>query len=365
VNVPMQIIRYVENAKENVAQASQPDSTERLGLSHVTVKVLKKLQTEARTEGPEVPVPGEAHLGEDDPNHEEVTVKPQWKVIKASYDDLRDIPRLNFTGCIFDSMYLLDKEKCPDALRKGEVQKFLEDFNAKTSSPAWSILIFCGFAQWNCFFEAVDSFCSGRAERAMWHKQGCNINPNRAVRFNDVEVAVLGFHMKDKAAGMDVADVRRPAWTCDFDFTDERVNRASLIRGFPVVQQMFKRDGKTVNPHQKPQALLTEMINVHMLGDDPTNTDDNGHPFNWILDACCGVGSTSMAALRAGMNVIAFDNDPFMVSSTGMRLNNFEDEPDATEETRASKKAEEEEVAAQPTEPPADMQDQTDEGQGS
>ena len=55
-----------------------------------------------------------------------------------------------------------------------------------------------------------------------------------------------------------------------------------------------------------------------MLGEDPTATDENGHPKNWILDACCGVGSTSMAALRSGMNVIAFDNDPYMVSSASM-----------------------------------------------
>ena len=92
-----------------------------------------------------------------------------------------------------------------------------------------------------------------------------------------------------------------------------------------------------MNPHQKPQALLKELINVHMMGEDPTATNDQGNPFNWILDACCGVASTSMAALRAGMNVIAFDKDPQMVTASQQRLNNFELEPDENQETMALK----------------------------
>ena len=65
----------------------------------------------------------------------------------------------------------------------------------------------------------------------------------------------------------------------------ERTSRASLLRGFPVVHQMFKRDGKVVNPHQNPQALLMELIQVRMLGENPDKLDENGHPLNWILDA--------------------------------------------------------------------------------
>ena len=83
-----------------------------------------------------------------------------------------------------------------------------------------------------------------------------------------------------------------------------------MFQGFPVVLQLYKREGKTVNPHQKPQALLQELIQTHMMGENPTACGDDLHPKNWILDACCGSGSTAMAALRCGiMNVIAFDND--------------------------------------------------------
>ncbi|KAK3266122.1 hypothetical protein CYMTET_25225 [Cymbomonas tetramitiformis] len=127
----------------------------------------------------------------------------------------------------------------------------------------------------------------------------------------------------------------------NFDFGDgERLIRASLLRGFPVVQQMYKRDGKVVNNHQKPLALLMELIQCHMLGDNPGKVDENGHPLNWILDACCGVGSTSMAAMRCGMNAIGFDHDQYMVSSAQQRLTNFNAEPDQDAETKPKTKSE-------------------------
>ncbi|KAK3235236.1 hypothetical protein CYMTET_54562 [Cymbomonas tetramitiformis] len=103
---------------------------------------------------------------------------------------------------------------------------------------------------------------------------------------------------------------------------------------------MFKRDGKVVNNHQKPQALLMELIQCHMLGDNPGKTDENGHPLNWILDACCGVGSTSMAAMRCGMNAIGFDHDQYMVSSAQQRLIKFHAEPDQHAELKPKSKSE-------------------------
>ncbi|KAK3279685.1 hypothetical protein CYMTET_12441 [Cymbomonas tetramitiformis] len=205
-----------------------------------------------------------------------------------------DIPRLPFTGAVIDCNYALDKETIPDAMTKEDVQTFLESFNAKTTAPAWTVAFFCGFVQQNDFLEVIDNYCSGRAERFFWHKQNVHMNPN---------------------------------------------NRASLLRGFPVVHQMYKRDGKVVNNHQKPLALLMELIQCHMLGDNPGKVDDDGHPLNWILDACCGVGSTSMAAIRCGLNAIGFDHDPYMVSSTQQRLTNFDAEPDQDAETKPKKKS--------------------------
>eukprot|EP00854_Cymbomonas_tetramitiformis_P020533 gene20532-biopygen21169 len=223
-------------------------------------------------------------------------------------------------------------EKTPDAMTKEDVQKFLESFNAKTTAPAWTVAFFCGFVQQNDFLKVIDSYCSGRAERFFWHKANVHMNPNKTVRFNDLECGVLGYHVKSDAAG---GTFKKPQWMSNFELGDgERYSRASLIRGFLVVHQMFKRDGKVVNNHQKPQALLMELIQVHMLGDNPGKLDDDGHPLNWILDGCCGVGSTSMAAMRCGLNAIGFDHDPYMVSSAQQRLTNFDDKPDQNAETK-------------------------------
>ncbi|KAK3253237.1 hypothetical protein CYMTET_37504 [Cymbomonas tetramitiformis] len=82
-----------------------------------------------------------------------------------------------------------------------------------------------------------------------------------------------------------------------------------------------------------------ELIQCHMLGENPGKVDENGHPLNWILDACCGVGSTSMAAMRCGMNAIGFDHDQYMVSSAQQRLINFHAEPDQDAETKPKQKS--------------------------
>ncbi|KAK3233681.1 hypothetical protein CYMTET_56038 [Cymbomonas tetramitiformis] len=337
--VPHAILNYVENARANLAEAQAPRAAHIQGLQQIEVKVDIKLYREARTDGPVPKVPGEAGLEEDEPTHlQDVTMFPRWKIVKNSMNDMKDVPRLPFTGTIIDCNYALDKEKTPDAMTKEEVQPFLESFNAKTTAPAWTIAIFCGFVQQNDFLEVIDNYCSGRAERFFWHKQGVKMNPNKSVRYNDVEFGVLGYHVKSDAQG---ESSKKPEWMFNFDLGEgERYSRASLLRGFPVVHQMYKRDGKVVNNHQKPQALLKELIQCHMLGDNPGKVDENGHPLNWILDGCCGVGSTSMAAMRCGMNAIGFDHDQFMVSSAQQRLTNFDNEPDQDAETKPKQKSE-------------------------
>ena len=49
---------------------------------------------------------------------------------------------------------------------------------------------------------------------------------------------------------------------------------------------------------QKPQALISDIIDKHM-----------NVPGGYILDAMCGTGTTSVCAVRKGMNVVAFDAD--------------------------------------------------------
>ncbi|KAK3270863.1 hypothetical protein CYMTET_20758 [Cymbomonas tetramitiformis] len=260
------IFNFVENARANLTEAQAPSADYIEGLRHVEVLVDIKLHREARTEGPEPAVEGEGELENDKPLHmEDVTMYPRWKIVKGVMDDLKDIPRLPFTGAIIDGNYALDKEKTPDAMTKEDVQ----------------------------------SYCSGRAERFFWHKANVHTNPNKTVRFNDLECGVLGYHVKSDAAG---ETFKKPQWMSNFELGDgERYSRASPMRGFSVVHQMFKHDGIVVNNHQKPQALLMELIQVHMLGDNP-------------------------------------GKDRYMVSSAQQRLTNFDDEPDQNAETKPKEK---------------------------
>jgi len=59
-------------------------------------------------------------------------------------------------------------------------------------------------------------------------------------------------------------------------------------------------DQPVVKGWQKPQQLIDAIIKRHM-------TRVNGN----ILDAMCGTATTSVCALRAGMNAVAFDKDKF------------------------------------------------------
>ena len=93
---------------------------------------------------------------------------------------------------------------------------------------------------------------------------------------------------------------------------------------YPVHPEMLAQnsENKIINSHQKPLWMLTDVISRHMRG--PESLDcGNGHfpenyagvipvdypekEFHWILDACCGSGSTSVAANKLGMASVAFD----------------------------------------------------------
>lgn len=65
-----------------------------------------------------------------------------------------------------------------------------------------------------------------------------------------------------------------------------------------------------VNHWQKPVLLLQRLIKQHMF-------DEAGD--GYIVDAGCGSGSATIAALLSGMNAIAYDKDPAMVEGTDSR----------------------------------------------
>ena len=59
---------------------------------------------------------------------------------------------------------------------------------------------------------------------------------------------------------------------------------------------------------QKLQVLLKAIIAQHMLVDGA-----------FVVDAGCGSGSATMAALRMGLNAIAYDKNPAAVKGVGER----------------------------------------------
>ena len=78
------------------------------------------------------------------------------------------------------------------------------------------------------------------------------MNADKRVRFNDLKCGVLGmYHVKSGASG---ETFKKPQWMHNFEKgVAERTSRASLIRGFPVVHQMFQRDSKRSTPIKSPK----------------------------------------------------------------------------------------------------------------
>jgi len=63
-----------------------------------------------------------------------------------------------------------------------------------------------------------------------------------------------------------------------------------------------------VNEWQKPVMLLMRLISQHMKLSG-----------GCILDAGCGSGSALVAALKCGMNVLAYDNDSTQIAGASSR----------------------------------------------
>jgi DNA modification methylase len=75
--------------------------------------------------------------------------------------------------------------------------------------------------------------------------------------------------------------------------------------------------GRQINPHQKPLKLIRDIIDIHMRGPE-LQGEARGtsayegvlplqHEHHFILDACCGSGTTSVAANMLGLGSVAFD----------------------------------------------------------
>ncbi|KAK3263655.1 hypothetical protein CYMTET_27542 [Cymbomonas tetramitiformis] len=256
------------------------------------------------------------------------TVQTGYMIYKDELTKLESVPKLHYVGTILDVIYDFDTEVSEHALSEPDLIKFIDAFAALTTSPDWTILIFCGFAQQTGFLKILESKCNGGAQRIWWRKENQDVGANKAIRYNVLEAAAIGFQMADVESG--VKSTRKP-WMCDFDFSTkeaEASSRANLLEGYSVVKQPFKDNGRVVCAHQKkPQHLLMDLINCHMMRPAPFARLHNDSSPNWILDAGCGVATATMAALRCGLNAVAFDSDQDMVLAASQRLGNITDEP--------------------------------------
>ncbi|KAK3235784.1 hypothetical protein CYMTET_54048 [Cymbomonas tetramitiformis] len=260
------------------------------------------------------------------------TVQTGYMIYKDELTKLENVPKMNYVGTILDVIYDFDTELSEHALSEPDLIKFIDAFAALTTSPDWTILIFCGFAQQTGFLKIPESKCNGGAQRIWWRKENQDVGANKAIRYNVLEAAVIGFQMADQESG---EKSTRKAWMCDFDFSTkdaEAGSRANVLEGYSVVKQPFRDDGKVVCAHQKPQHLLIELINCHMMGPAPFARLNNDSSPNWILDAGCGVATATMAALRCGLNAVAFDSDQDMVNAASQRIGNINDEPNGDTE---------------------------------
>ncbi|KAK3234146.1 hypothetical protein CYMTET_55575 [Cymbomonas tetramitiformis] len=260
------------------------------------------------------------------------TVQTGYMIYKDELTKLENVPKMNYVGTILDVIYDFDTELSEHALSEPDLIKFIDAFAALTTSPDWTILIFCGFAQQTGFLKILESKCNGGAQRIWWRKENQDVGANQKIRYNVLEAAVIGFQMADQESGE--KSTRKP-WMCDFDFSSkdaEAGSRANVLEGYSVVKQPYRDDGKVVCAHQKPQHLLIELINCHMMGPAPFARLNNDSSPNWILDAGCGVATATMAALRCGLNAVAFDSDQDMVNAASQRIGNINDEPNGDTE---------------------------------
>ena len=274
-------------------------------------------------------------VGDEPPEveYETKSLKPAYMILEDELTKMETIPKLNYVGVIVDCVYEMDYEEVANRLSEAELIKFIDAFAALTTAPDWSVVIFCGFAQQSNFLKILESKCNGGAQRIWWHKKNASVGANKNVRYNVLEAAVIAFHMADVEPGVQST---RKSWMADYDLEIEHKSRANVLKGFSVVKQPFRLDGKVVCGHQKPQHLLEELIGCHMMGPAPfTGVTHNAMPdssTNWILDAGCGVATATVAALRCGLNAVAFDNDPDMVIAATQRLGNIDKEANGNTE---------------------------------
>ncbi|KAK3243147.1 hypothetical protein CYMTET_47180 [Cymbomonas tetramitiformis] len=283
----------------------------------------------------------------------QLVFKKDFLLEPASPESFTTLPRLPFTGFIMDCEYALDSNKkwFPKPLLAGEFKQFLHNFNNLTTCDDWVGGCFCGFQQHHEFFEAAKQFCHGNAEKMFWVKPLSRSNmmtlesgvaPRNYA--NRMECFVLCYYVKEATPTDEThpAVHKRLPWmknlirvlgeeeNADSDVVDKQFVascRTNTWEYAPVHSSKFaiNSEGKRINKHQKPLKLIHDLINIHMRGPE-LEGEARGksayegvlplhHEHHFILDACCGSGTTSVAANMLGLGSVAFDRERHIVKS--------------------------------------------------
>lgn len=103
-------------------------------------------------------------------------------------------------------------------------------------------------------------------------------------------------------------------------------SNVSNLFTFPAVTKKLRYHGASkeiVNPYQKPQRLMNEILELFSSEND------------WVLDLFSGSGTTTVCALKKGRNAIAIEKDPLQAAFILQRVCAVDDLPDADQEVGA------------------------------
>ena len=78
-----------------------------------------------------------------------------------------------------------------------------------------------------------------------------------------------------------------------------------------------------INPYQKPQRLINELLDLYTIRDD------------WVCDFFAWAGTTTICALQKKRNCIAMEKDPLQVTFILQRICAINDLPNADQEVGA------------------------------
>jgi hypothetical protein len=207
-------------------------------------------------------------------------------------------------------MYIDDKPEYCDskATSEEEIKAIVEHAIAYTQSDCMGMLVWHGLHSFGDALKAVSAVCGGdrdRVEHLVWHKTGPWRQQGPCVS-NNTDMGAVGYWIRP---GSDAK--LQELFSCS---VDDQIKLTRVIRANPL-NSKFKTqvDGKDVviNKTQMNHRVEYEYLKVRTK------------PQDWVLAPCSGAGSTILAALIAGNNVVAYDRRASQVKPTVQAVKDY------------------------------------------